>query len=94
MHDTKISVTICVIMGLFASIAAAGSPTSDGSLLQTDLDDPNMPKWFDVGTFAGGTVYHDASPGNPGGSLRIQNGTPDEAWARANMVWAPADWST
>jgi hypothetical protein len=97
IKHTKISVTLCVIAGLFASTAFAASPTSDGSLLFSDFDEPNLPDlpfWFNTGTFGSGTVSHDELAGNPGGSLRIDSQTPEEAFVRANMVWAPADWTS
>jgi hypothetical protein len=100
MKVSKITVSICLIVGLFGSTAFAGSPTSDGSLLETAFDDANMPKWFNTGEYPSNPVgfapdvVYDASAGNPAGSIRIDSDTPYEAWARANMAWAPADWNS
>ena len=68
----------------------ADTPVSDGSLFVDDFSSEDLSNWS-TGVAGTGTIAYDGTQGNHGGSLRIESGTPDEAFGRPDLTDAVSE---
>ena len=80
----------CVVVALCVSQLGAQIPESDGSLFIGDSDTADM---FLVDWIRTGGNFEFESTGPESGNVHLQTQTTEEGFGRANMRWAPREWT-